>query len=278
MLSGRRASETSEYVSGLSRNSHAHFVAVFKGHQTFERTSCTRSGRGCIYCCMNSLQFIVGFAKAVAWPSTIIFLALRFRTVWTTVLTGLFSNLAVKRFKGFGVEVEAVERQEAGKAIVGVGKLEAGSSTVAVPPTAASPALPDVGSPVLQTIVGNLRSQLANYPDDQKQDVLLRAVAVSQLRAGHEFIYNRIFGSQIEGLKQLDMLGGATVEKARQFLQPYMERFPSLYLTYGFDAWLGFMTSNGLVLRNGEHLAISPIGHDFLVYIRDLRLTEAKLF
>jgi hypothetical protein len=66
------------------------------------------------------------------------------------------------------------------------------------------------------------------------------------------------------------------VEQAREFLQPYVQQWPLVYQTYGFDGWLNFLISSGLVARNDDILSATEFGHDFLVYLREARLTEAK--
>jgi hypothetical protein len=37
------------------------------------------------------------------------------------------------------------------------------------------------------------------------------------------------------------------------------------------------MVTSGLVARDGDTLTATQFGHDFLVYLREARLTEAKL-
>ena len=80
----------------------------------------------------------------------------------------------------------------------------------------------------------------------------------------------------VAGLKQLDEARTSTIEQAREFFAPYAARFPEVYATYGFDAWLGFMTSNFLVTRINDQLEVSEFGHDFLIWLREVRLTEKK--
>ncbi|MEJ0038477.1 MAG: hypothetical protein WDO68_20760 [Gammaproteobacteria bacterium] len=49
-----------------------------------------------------------------------------------------------------------------------------------------------------------IQELVAAIPPADRQAQLVRALAISRLLASHEFVYNRIFGSQIEGLKRLD--------------------------------------------------------------------------
>jgi hypothetical protein len=49
------------------------------------------------------------------------------------------------------------------------------------------------------------------------------------------------------------------------------------YATYAFEGWLSFMLNNGLVERTGDTLRSTVFGNDFLIYLREQRLTENKL-
>jgi hypothetical protein len=101
------------------------------------------------------------------------------------------------------------------------------------------------------------------------------------VQATHEFIYSRIFGSQIEALKQLDLRGpmGASLEEAQQYFRDQVVKLhPEFYSGYGFDGWLGFLVFNNLVAKDEKsgRLTVTPYGHDFLVYLREQRMNEAK--
>jgi hypothetical protein len=61
-----------------------------------------------------------------------------------------------------------------------------------------------------------------------RESILLSSLAEARLRAGHEFVYNRIFGSQISALKRLNEVGQATVDDARQLFELYARQFPQI--------------------------------------------------
>lgn len=76
------------------------------------------------------------------------------------------------------------------------------------------PALgPDPRQPV-NIIEAQLSNAVAAINAEHREPVLLWALAVTRLEVGYEFVYNRIFGSQIAGLKRLNELGRATVDDA----------------------------------------------------------------
>jgi len=71
-------------------------------------------------------------------------------------------------------------------------------------------------------------------------------------------------------------VGRATVDDVREFFKPYAEQFPQLYSKYGFDEWLAFLKSNGLIVQNDSLVEASDFGRSFLVYLTVMRLPENK--
>jgi hypothetical protein len=213
---------------------------------------------------MEWLRLAVEFLKTIAWPATAVLIAWRAGPAVLKVI----SNRSVD-LEGFGLKAtigRTVEQQQIAESSVGKPALE---PPAAVPPAATS-------RPAIQIIEQQIRAELNRYTGPQREPALVTALATARLFGQHESHYNRIFGSQIAGLKRLDEVGSVTVAEAQQFFQPYAQLYPQVYTTYGFDGWLGFMIGAGLVARDGDRLTATPFGHDFLVYLREARLTEAK--
>lgn len=208
------------------------------------------------------LWFVVQMAKIIAWP-----VAFGLVIFWIRpYLPSIFSSFGRRRVEveAFGVKarLDAVGQQN-----------EPIANLAVVAPK--SPIAPSTRAAVV-TLESGLRAEIATVQTDAQNAILFRALAETHLRAGHESIYNRIFGSQLIALKALDERGTATVADARQFLAPYAERFPEMYRTYGFDQWLGFLITNVLVERTNDNLQTTTYGHDFLVYITDVRQSMDK--
>ena len=205
----------------------------------------------------------VELSKALAWPMVAGIAAWRLGPLLASLVGGRKVEL-----EAFGVKatVSAAERQQGAADNPVAHGLQ---QTVTAPP-------PVVNRPALDAMEQRIRTDLDAFQMNDRETVLVRALAISRLGGAHEYIYNRIFGSQILGLRRLDEIGGASVDQARDFFQPFAAQHPDVYANYGFDGWLGFMTSSGLITRTGDRLNASPFGHDFLVYLRDARLTEWK--
>ncbi|MDA8381746.1 MAG: hypothetical protein M0037_01485 [Betaproteobacteria bacterium] len=209
------------------------------------------------------LWFWVEFTKAIAWPIVASGVVWRLGPRLMPFLEGRKVQL-----EGAGVRAtfEPPGQSQASEKNPAAQTLEKSA-----PPLAGGPPRPAVAE-----MEQRIQAELAGVQIDNRDEVLLRNLAIARLQAGFEFTYNRIFGSQILGLKQLDVLGEVTVEQAREFFTPYAKQFPQIYAKHGFEGWLGFMTSGGLVAVDGDRLKPTTFGHEFLVYLREVRLSEAK--
>ena len=207
--------------------------------------------------------FLVEIAKAVAWPLTVVFAVWWGKPQIVTFFDAIRQRKVEVEAWGFKAKIGAAEQQQATK------ENPVSQKLAALEPSTRQ---------AVNAIESTLRTLVEAIAANEREARLLRALAETRLQAGHEFTYNRIFGSQIAGLKRLDEIGGTTMDDARQFFQPYADQFPEVYKNYGFDGWLHFLTSNGLVNQSGNRLQVSDFGHDFLVYLREARLSEGKAF
>ena len=223
------------------------------------------------------------FVRVVAWPSAVVSLALIFKSPLTKFLTSL-RGLELEG-GGFKAKVDAaeVEQQQAAKnpfvpeSGEFILELDAGRQLSVEKPKGSEPSPPAPSErPAVARLENELRNELQAVDSQQREERLIRVLAETRLRAGHEFIYNRIFGSQIVFLKRLNELVIRTVDQAHEFFEPFAKQFPQIYSNYSFEAWLNFMVINALVLRSGDNLVIDEIGRDFLSYIVLQRLLENK--
>lgn len=130
-------------------------------------------------------QLIIDLAKLVQWPFVIVVIAWIFKSPLSNVLTSLL-RLELKG-PGFAGKMEAAEQGQAAANNPSIEKLEKPSE----------PSLPVASpNPVVARLENEMRNELKGINLEQRAERLLRFSAEMRLRAGHEFIYNRIFGSQ----------------------------------------------------------------------------------
>jgi hypothetical protein len=210
------------------------------------------------------MMWLVELTKALAWPVAVVIVVLSFKAELRSFLPPfLRRKMEIELPGGFKAKIDVAEQLQ-------------GDNPSAVTLALPKPALEPSPRSAVNTIEARIRREAESIETGKKEGVLFRALAQSRLQAGHEFTYNRIFGSQILGLKRLDAPGRATVDDAREFFKPYAEQFPEMYDSYGFDGWLGFLKSNSLIAQIGNSIEITDFGRDFLVYMTDSRLSENK--
>lgn len=214
------------------------------------------------------LWFTVHLAHMVAWPLVVALVVWWVRAGILKLLNSLAERtLIVKAPGGFEASIGAVTAQDLG---AGMTITEARIS----PTPLAGPS----ARPAVAQLEGELRHQLVGVEPTQQNALLLRELAETRVRVGHESIYNRIFGSQIVAIRELDTRGSATMADAKQYYDSLIPRFPTVYPAYPFDGWLDFMISVGLMSRDGELLRPTVYGHDFVVYLTENRLSGDKPF
>lgn len=208
---------------------------------------------------------IIRALAQIAWPIAFVTLGVIFKAEFRSFLASLGKRgWSFKTPGGFEATV------------ADAGQQQLASDNPAAEKLPEKPTFDSSPRPAVNIIEARIRSELDSVEPGKKEAVLLRALAQSRLEGGHEFTYNRIFGSQILALKRLNEAGRVTLDDALEFFKPYAEQFPTVYRSYGFDGWFGFLKNNALVQQNCDIIEITPFGRDFLIYITEKRLTENK--
>jgi hypothetical protein len=113
----------------------------------------------------------------------------------------------------------------------------------------------------------------------ERADVLVKHLAITQLWLRAEVIYRTIFGSQIQLLKSLNTRSGSTKAELLEFYARAKTNFPKLYETYSFDQYLQYMRNQGLILEDApDHYIITVAGKEFLKWMTDQGLVDTKAF
>lgn len=214
---------------------------------------------------MSWLSAVVEIVKAIAWPIVVFLAVWRFRTEIIAFLSLIPKG---KKFEvdmlGVKARIDVAEQQQSGQQNPAVEKIDI---TFSLDPSHRQ---------AVNLIEQRLHAEIKALDSNKREAILVRALALSRMEAGHEFTYNRIFGSQILGLKRLNEMGRASIDDAREFFNPFAEQFPHIYANYGFDGWLGFLKNGGLIVQTNSFLKITEFGRDFLIYLTDRRLAENK--
>jgi hypothetical protein len=204
----------------------------------------------------------------------------------TAAIFGALARLIDRewRIKVSGTEVEA-RRAEAQQAITE----DVRHPTLPAPTSDPLPAVPSSvppplttyssGPPAFMQLRAFLGERVATIPPAEQLNTVLDALTVERLKFNHEFVYNRIFGSQLNALRQLLTVDHATDADARRHFQEYVVPLaPEFYKTFPYERWVGFLVRTGLVDQEGDTYRINAFGIDFLHYLVIARFPENKPF
>jgi hypothetical protein len=130
--------------------------------------------------------------------------------------------------------------------------------------------------PSVKKMHSDLLELIGSNTTDQIEALEYLAAALN-VQLSHERNYNTIFGSQLGLLAQAN--AGVTPEMARALYEKAKAANPTLYSTYTFDQWIGFLINSGL-LQLGPRGAyvLTNYGRGFLKYIVDRQLAVNKPF
>ena len=120
-----------------------------------------------------------------------------------------------------------------------------------------------------ETFIRTELDRLGIAPGNDRERLLVRLLAAATIAHSFESAYFVIWGSQIAALQFLNSAGVSGVDAA--LLRPWYDqaaaRDPERYQGYSFDQWLGYLQGNLLILRQGNHVAITLEGREFLKYL-----------
>jgi hypothetical protein len=173
----------------------------------------------------------VDLVRVAAWPSVVVVLAPKFEPELRNVLSSLLRR-EVK------VEALGVISASIGTAVAE----QAAAENPAADKLSQTSSLDPSPRPAVNRIENDMRGQLKAIDPGKREAVLLRTLSETKVIQGHEYIYNRIFGSQIGFLKRLNEVHRITVDQARGFFKHYADQFLPTYSNYSFESWLKFMT------------------------------------
>lgn len=129
----------------------------------------------------------------------------------------------------------------------------------------------------MATIEGMLRQSLLQFPEGVHVDALVRATALARAQGNHEYVYNRIFGSQIKLLERL-RVGSLTEAEVRDgYYAPAAAESPTIYAHYPFEKWANFPVSMLVVQIADGRYTITLNGVAFLSYLDLQDLAKDKV-
>ena len=122
-------------------------------------------------------------------------------------------------------------------------------------------------------------TQLDKIPlDKDKVSQLLNYSIVIYIIKHYDSIYSSIYGSQLAILQQLNTNSSETENSIRRYYDNVAKNFPKVYDDYAYDEYLGFLYSHSLIVKNGDKIAITNNGIDFLKYLIETGKSANKFY
>jgi hypothetical protein len=232
----------------------------------------------------ETFKTLVTLIIGISWPVA---------AVWIARIYQLDIRLLLPRVRKAGptgIEFDAVQQQQHNKSDVLPGELKAPAETAEATEIAAVSKqletdkssgqlkmLPGVNrSKAVAVLEEKLHESLKNYSVDIHVDILLHYLAEARLETIFEKIYRGIFGSQIAALRLVSKSPRATFADLFKLFFPYKEKDQEFYEKYGFEGWMGFLETEGLLITKNENIEITDLGLEFLQYLDRRRLPENK--
>lgn len=126
-------------------------------------------------------------------------------------------------------------------------------------------------SPMLTEAEDFLRKNLDALTTDlkEREKMLIKLLATSQISVAFERTYFHIFGSQIAALQFLNSVpaGFESPDTLQPFYDQAKAKHSDFYGSYSFENWLSFLQTQLLILRQKDKIGITVRGKEFLKYM-----------
>jgi hypothetical protein len=126
-------------------------------------------------------------------------------------------------------------------------------------------------SPVIIQREAEIRRDLLNVPESERETVLVRHLAVAQLEWKAEEVYRLIFGSQFALLHHLNIYGPEPEQRLIElFVDTAAAQYPEAYARLNRAGYFDYLVNTNLVRRSSDSdgtYAIADLGKAFLEWI-----------
>jgi len=122
------------------------------------------------------------------------------------------------------------------------------------------------------TIAENALHETQDLTQQERAIALAAAYANARVLGAFEFVFNRIYGTQLEALKLLRDAPEVSILEANEFYQRVVTAYPDFYRGYPFSRWAGWMEGQSLIEQRPNGFAITQFGREFLAYLAEVGL------
>jgi hypothetical protein len=128
-----------------------------------------------------------------------------------------------------------------------------------------------------ETLLKNYLGNIQFNSSDEREALLLRALARSQVNAQFDRTSMLIYGSQLELLVEASSRpAGISDEELLTKFEQVKAADPVFHEQTTLDSYRGFLLNTGVLLVQGDRLKITPFGKEFLKFLVDNGLTHRR--
>ena len=131
---------------------------------------------------------------------------------------------------------------------------------------------PEQLEPAVKSIKDDLAKRTQNK--DEQIEILVHALASTNIQVSHERTYRGIFGSQMSALLTMNNPSGATEETVKKIYDAAVAQYPELYKDFTFEKWVAFLMQGGLATHVEGRYEPTAYGRGFMKYVLDMRLLK----
>lgn len=134
---------------------------------------------------------------------------------------------------------------------------------------------------VLSSMEESIKKELNDRGLDinsETSTVLIRHLAGTQLLLGFERIHSLIFGSQLNLLRELNLIApeGFTKQEIEEYFENVKDEFPNSFSGWDVKKYLIYLFSNILIVKNENKIHITNLGQEYLNWIEENNISDRK--
>jgi hypothetical protein len=211
---------------------------------------------------------VIELIKAFAWPITLVFVLLFFKSEIRTLIPRL------KKASLSGVELndEAEKQSDTTKLVANLSNISSDKLTQfeGIHRTKAMTEL----ELSLKADLKKIADQ-NNFDSEKTIDYVINRLAMERLLKQFDYIYRGIFGSQLSFIYKLKS-SDLSKNNARKFFDEANNQDTEFYKGYTFSKWINYLKNMNLIHESNSKFIITPVGIDFLQYMLDNALSPDK--
>ena len=131
-------------------------------------------------------------------------------------------------------------------------------------------------TPAQRAIRDTVKKELEDYPEKDRSEILVAAVAKERLLRHFTAAYSNMFGSQIRSLEILNQRNGRiTLDEASKEYSELQKEIPELS-SWTLERYISYLRRFQLIDLDSENIFLTDIGRDFIIWLNAVGADKNK--